>query len=151
MPKTLTLDEAYENCNSQGMFLPQQEVGIPRAKTMLLIAEEDLKTIQDIKEKKNRINTLYKLTYDVIHTLAEAFLLIDKVKSQNHQCLFAYLCYKHPELEFNWNFFETIRTKRNGIHYYGKGVIQDDWKEVSLQADIYIKLLIRKLKEQLSF
>ena len=49
----------------------------------------------------------------------------------------------------NWNltgiFFEKIRTKRNGINYYGTPIKQEDWKEVELQFELYIK----KLKDEL--
>ena len=88
---------------------------------------------------------MYKLYYDVLHELAESLLRFDRIKIDNHQCLFAYLCEKHPELEFNWDFFEKIRTKRNGINYYGSPVNGNDWKEVELQTILYI----RKLREEI--
>jgi len=71
------------------------------------------------------------------------------VKSFNHKCLFAYLCVKHPELELDWNFFEKIRTIRNGIHYYGIAISQKDWKEVELQMNLYIKLLKKAVEDKL--
>lgn len=70
---------------------------------------------------------------------------LEKIKSDNHQCLFAYLCHHHPELELNWDFLEKIRTKRNGINYYGMPISFKDWKEIELQLKLYIK----KLKEEI--
>lgn len=148
MPKERTLKEAYENCKANGIYLPQKEVDKPKIKTMLKIAEEDLETIEDLKNK-DRYNTTYKLSYDILHTLTEAFLNFDKIKSTNHQCLFTYLCIKHPELELDWNFFEKIRTKRNGIHYYGSSVVKNDWKEINLQIKLYIKTLQKAIKRKL--
>ena len=89
------------------------------------------------------------LYYDALHELAESFLRFEKVKIDNHQCLFAYLCEKHPHLEFNWDFFEKVRTKRNGINYYGTPVDSDDWKEVGLQFNPYIKKLREEIKNNL--
>ena len=70
----------------------------------------------------------------------------EKVKIDNHQCLFVYLCEKHSELDFNWDFFEKVRTKRNRINYYGVPVNYSDWKETEIQFKLYIK----KLKEEIN-
>ena len=70
----------------------------------------------------------------------------EKVKIDNHQCLFVYLCEKHPYLDFNFDFFEKVRTKRNGINYYGVPVNYSDWKETEIQFKLYIK----KLKEEIN-
>jgi len=73
-------------------------------------------------------------------------LRFEKVKIDNHQCLFVYLCEKHSELDFNWDFFEKVRTKRSGINYYGVPVNYSDWKETEIQFKLYIK----KLKEEIN-
>lgn len=122
------------------MFLPQLTVEPARLKAMLALAEEDLASISDLKAKE-RWNTLSKLSYDVLHTLAEALVLNDKIKCANHQCLFAYLCVKHPELELDWNFFERLRTKRNGIQYYGESVNKVEYVANELQLKLYVKTL----------
>jgi hypothetical protein len=87
--------------------------------------------------------------YDVLHQLAEVFIRFEKVKVRNHLCLFAYLVVKHPELELNWDFFEKVRTKRNGINYYGTLVTEKDWKEVALEFQLNIKLLKENIEEKL--
>jgi len=76
-------------------------------------------------------------------------LRFDNVKVDNHQCLFAYLCEKHSELEFNFDFFEKVRTKRNGINYYGTLVQSNDFKEVELEFILYINKLRKEIKEKI--
>ena len=147
MPKSLSIDEAFLKCNEEGMFIPQQEIDTEKIMSMLEISEEDSKALQDLIKAK-RWNALYKIAYDVLHTLCEALLLTDKIKSQNHHCLFAYVCKNHPELELNWGFFEKVRTKRNGIHYYGTSVKQPDWKEVELQIRLYTKAIRQAIEEK---
>ncbi len=136
MPKQLTNEEVYDKCTADGMFIPQKDIDTGKIKSMLRITEEDLKTISELKEKGDRWNTSYKLNYDVLHTLCEAFLMFDNIKSLNHQCLFSYLCIKHPELDLDWDFFEKVRTKRNGIHYYGTSVGKDEYKQVEFQMSL---------------
>jgi len=149
VPKSLTVEETYDQCTAEGMLIPQKEVDIHKIKSMLQIVEEDLKTIEELKQKSDRFNTVYKLSYDVLHTLTEAVLLFNQVKSANHQCLFASLCVKHPELELDWDFFEKVRTKRNGIHYYGTSVGREGWKDINVQIAVYINTLKKKIMEQL--
>jgi len=146
MPKQLNLEESYNQCVSNGMISPQEEIDVHKIKSMIEIVNNDLSSI---KRLKNEWNTIYKLNYDVLRVLVEAFLRFDNVKSHNHQCLFTYLCVKHPELELNWDFFEKVRTKRNGINYYGTLIIEKDWKEVALQFSLYIKLLKEEVEKKL--
>jgi hypothetical protein len=149
MPKYLTLDEAYHKCKKEGKYLLLNEVDIAVIKSMILIAEGCAKsaerTRKELKQDSIEWNSVYILYYNALHTLAEAMLRIDKLKIENHQCLFAFLCEKHPELEFSWDTLEKIRTKRNGIHYYGKPIQFDDWKETEIQITSYIK----KIKEEI--
>jgi len=148
VPKEITSEEAYDKCTAEGNFIFNLELDLDRAKTMLEIAEEQLQAAKSLVQKK-LWNSTYKMHYDVLHLLVETFLLCDKVKSKNHLCLFAYLCEKHPQLELDWNFFEKVRTKRNGITYYRSPVDDQDWKEVALQFQLYIDLLKKKVKEKI--
>ena len=120
---------------------------------MLKAAEADMQTATDIAKtlQKDSIkwNSVYKLAYDSIHEMTQALLLFDKIKIDNHQCLYSYLCEKHPELEFNWEFFEKIRTKRNGISYHGQLIQYADWKEEELQFRLYSKKLMEEIKKRI--
>jgi len=146
MPKNLNLEETYEKCTAEGKILLQDHIDINKIKSMLVIIDEYIKASEELKDV---FNVKYDTNYNIIHMLVEAFLLFDKIKSLNHQCLFTYLCTKHPELELDWNFFEKIRTKRNGIHYYGTSVNKNDWKEINLQIHTYIKTLRKAIKKKL--
>ena len=149
MPKQKTLEEAYHDCQVDGFFKDQQLVGMDKIKTMLQLSDSMLDVGQNTKKnldpKSPQWSIVYTLHYDALRELADALVSFYNKKIPNHQCLFAYLCEKHPELEFNWDFFEKIRTKRNGINYYGSPVNGNDWKEVELQTILYI----RKLREEI--
>jgi len=149
MPEYLNQKEAFLKCKKEGKFIVIEETDIEKIKATLKIAEGDIESANFIKKnlskQSNQWNSVYKLYYDALHELSESYLRFEKIKIDNHQCLFAYLCEKHPELGFNWDFFEKVRTKRNGINYYGAPINSEDWKEVELQFNLYIK----KLKEEI--
>lgn len=139
--------ETYDWCLSEGNVLVLKDVEWNKVKAHIQISEEDYLSAQDTVLKR-RWNSAYKLHYDVLHQLAEAYLLSEERKSRNHQCLFAYLCVQHPELELSWDFFEKIRTRRNGLNYYGTPITEKDWKEVALQFNLYIKVLREALRKK---
>ncbi|MBS3121718.1 hypothetical protein J4434_02440 [Candidatus Woesearchaeota archaeon] len=86
---------AYNECVANGFIIHNEEIQMEKIKTNLKVLEEDIETAKLALSKKN-YNSAYKLYYDALHGLVEAFLCFDKVKSKNHQCLFAYLCHEHP-------------------------------------------------------
>tara|TARA_Y100000310_G_scaffold260603_1_gene269603 strand:- start:7854 stop:8321 length:468 start_codon:yes stop_codon:yes gene_type:complete len=153
MPKYLTQNEAFTKCKKEGNFRVMEEPDTEKIKSTLNIADADIESANFLKKnlpkQSNQWNSVYKLYYDALHELAESFLRFGKIKIDTHQCLFAYLCEKHPELEFSWDFFEKVRTKRNGINYYSSPVNFDDWKEVELQFSFYIKRLKEEINKKL--
>lgn len=154
MPEYLTQKEAFGKCKREGKIIITEQVDEEKIKATLAIAEGDVESAnvlrKNLPKNSNQWNSVYKLYYDALHELAESFLQFEMVKIDNHQCLFAYLCEKHPQLEFSWDFFEKVRTKRNGINYYGMPVDSDDWKEVELQFNLYIRKLREEIKKKLS-
>jgi hypothetical protein len=153
MPEYLTQKEAFLKCKKEGRFIVTEEVDLEKIKSTLIIAEGDVESANTLKKnlqkESNQWNSIYKLYYDALHELVESFLRFEKIKIDNHQCLFSYLCEKHKELEFSWDFFEKVRTKRNGINYYGTPIKQEDWKEVELQFGLYIKKLKEEIKKKI--
>lgn len=153
MPEYLTQKEAFGKCKREGKIIIIEQVDEEKIKATLAIAEGDVESAnilrKNLPKNSNQWNSVYKLYYDALHELAESFLQFDRAKIDNHQCLFAYLCEKYPQLEFSWEFFEKARTKRNGINYYGTPVDSGDWKEVELQFALYVKKLRGEIKKKL--
>ncbi|MBI5393407.1 hypothetical protein HZA96_06050 [Candidatus Woesearchaeota archaeon] len=153
MPKYLTKEEAFSKCKIEGYYIIREEINLEKIRSIITISESDVSSAKMLSEKidkkSSQWNSIYKLYYDALHELTEAFLSFENIKSDNHQCLFAYLCEKHPELELNWEFFEKVRTKRNGINYYGTPIRYEDWKEVELQFNIYINVLKKEISKNI--
>lgn len=149
MPTLKNKEEAYAWCELQGHLLILQEIDLPKINSNMFISTQFLEGAKEDALKK-RWNPAYTLYYDSLHLLVESLLIFDAIKSKNHQCLFTYLCVKHPELELDWDFFEKIRTKRNGIHYYGNPILENDWKSIELQLNLYISTLKKEINRRIS-
>jgi len=153
MLREKTLTGTFAACSNEGSFTPLAKIDADQVRAMLTVALADLDTLNELRKKapetSKQWNAIYKLAYDVLHTISESFLVFDKTKARTHECVFAYLCEKHPELEFDWSFFEKVRTVRNRSLYYGEAASYKHWKEVELQMNLYINTLKKAIETQL--
>ena len=139
MAETYKIKVACRNCDFEG------EVDIEKILNMKDIAYEDLEAINYIN--KDKINTLFKLHYDIIHILSEALLIFYRISSANHLCLFTYLCTKYRD--FDWLFFEEIRNKRNDLNYGGKPINISQWPRIRAKMIEYIHALSKELESKI--
>jgi len=154
MRKDKTLEGTYSGCSAEGSFTPIAQQDLDQVKAMVSVALTDLETLKEWEKKapkeSGQWNAILKLAYDVVHSLTEAFLASENVKARTHECVFAYLCHKHPELELSWEFFERLRNLRNRSIYYGEAVVYIQWKEVELQTHIYISTLRKAIEKRVN-
>lgn len=153
MVKDRSLAGIFKGCSNEGSFGPLAKIDTDQIHAMFDVAIVDFETVKEWNKKapkdSGQWNAIYKLAYDVIHTLSEAFLVFDKMKARTHECVFAYLCEKHLDLEFDWNFFEKVRTVRNRSIYYGEPASYQHWKEIELQIFLYINTLKKAIEKKL--
>jgi len=153
MRKERTMQNVHDKCVIEGSFSPLAVADEELVRTMMQLALTDLETAKGLAQKtppkSGAWNAIYKMHYDVLHSLIEAFLRLGKIKAATHECVFSYLCMKHQELELDWNFFEKIRSKRNRSVYYGEAIAYQDWKDAELQFNLYIKTMKNVIEEKI--
>ena len=153
MRKFETKEEAFDSCQAEGYFTRLSFVNKQRIKLLLRNADTNLNSAKKLAETLSKEDegwmNVYTMHYEAIRICAEALMIFDKIVSSNHQCLFAYLCVKKPEINPDWNFFERIRIKRNGVNYYGEQVSHDEWKDVEPQFNLYISELKKAIEKKL--
>lgn len=146
------LDKVYNQCVAEGNLQEPEEIDIEKAKSLLDKVEQDLDTLKDtmpIMEKKKNFGLIWSNQYELIRQLVQGILILGKIRSENHQCSYAHICTKHEEWEIDWNSIETMRLLRNGVHYEGRPVSAETWKEYKLKFQVYIKTFIKILKQKL--
>ena len=148
------LKEIYDKCIASGYIREKNEVDIELIKSLKKVAEAGLDFIKDksksIKKDSTDWTFVFRDYYESLRGLIEAYLLFDKIEVENHQCKFTYMCHKHPELEFEWQFLETIRLKRNAINYRGQMLVASDWNMISLNFNLHIDKLKAELNKKIS-
>lgn len=147
------LDETYNKCVATGKFKEKNTIDIELIKSLKNVAEQGLKFIKDkekdIKKDSSDWTFVFRDYYETLRNLIEALLLFDTTEADNHQCKNAYICSRHPDLEADWKFLETVRLKRNAINYRGQLLKYEDWKKLKIQFDLHINLLKKKIDEKL--
>jgi hypothetical protein len=147
------LDETYKLCKSSGK-IKEKTTDRELIKSLKSVAEKGLEFInsksKDIPKDSTDWTFVFRDYYESLRGLIEAYLLFDGVEADNHQCKNAYLCFKHPELELDWEFLETVRLKRNAINYRGVLLRYDDWKTLRLKFELHINALKKEIEKKLS-
>ncbi|OIO65993.1 hypothetical protein COY28_06770 [Candidatus Woesearchaeota archaeon CG_4_10_14_0_2_um_filter_57_5] len=144
MVESALVSEAFRQCETDGMYLTLESVPKGRVRAMVRVAQEDIAALS-LLEGAGLHNTMFKIAYDALHTLAGALLLAQKIKPKNHQCLFAYVCSKFPALRIDWGICEQMRSKRNKLHYYGSVVRSAEWKGLEVQMLLYAEALCSEI------
>jgi hypothetical protein len=150
--KIENLKIAYAKCVDTGSLRNSNEVDIEKARTLLENAELDIDSLNDavtLFENKNNFGFLWANHYEIVRQLVAGILLFEKIISDNHKCLYAHICTKHKEWDIDWQTIETMRLLRNGVHYEGRPVSAEIWKEYKLKFTVYIRTFIKILAEKL--
>src|SRR3989304_5379523 len=146
------LDKTYKLCVSMGS-IKEKSKDIELIKSLKIVAEKGLEFInsksKDIPKDSTDWTFVFRDHYESLRGLIEAYLLFDGIEADNHQCKNAYTCFKHPELEFDWEFLETVRLKRNAINYRGQLLEYDDWKHLKLKFELHINALKKEIEKKL--
>ncbi len=143
---------AYNSCIELGSIKKANEIDSEKAKTLLENAELDMDSLKGtvaLFEKKKNFGFLWSNHYMIIRQLVAGILLFEKIISDNHKCLYAYICTKHKDWDIDWKTIETMRLLRNGVHYEGRPVSAEVWKEYKLKFQVYIQTFIKILKQKL--
>lgn len=146
------LNTAYRTCLSTGKF-KEKAVDIELIKSLALVAEKGIDFIArksaDIPHDSTDWTFVFRDYYEGLRGLIEAYLLFDGIQADNHQCNNAFLCFKHPDLDLNWEFLETIRLKRNAVNYRGHLLNYADWALFKLNFELHVSALKKEIETKL--
>ena len=147
------LNGTYKVCRSTGKF-KEKAVDKELIKSLKEVAEKGLEFInkksKDIPNNSTDWTFVFRDYYESLRGLIEAYLLFDGIEADNHQCKNAYICFRHRDLDLDWEFLETIRLKRNAINYRGQLLRYDDWKILKLKFELHIRALKGEIEAKLT-
>ena len=147
------LDKTYNLCISTG-DIKEKFADLELSESLKIVAEKGLKFIKDkskdIPKGSEEWTFVFRAYYESLRGLIEAYILLEGIATDSHQCKNAYVCFKHPELELDWEFLETIRLKRNAINYRGQLLRYEDWHMFELNFELHINAIKKELEKKLA-
>ena len=148
-----SLDKTFKLCMSTGN-IKEKSVDVEFIRSLKFIAEKGIDFInrqtKGIPKGSTDWTFVFRDYYESLRGLIEAYILFDGVETGNYQCKNAYLCFKHPELEMDWEFLETVRLRRNAINYRGQLLSYDDWKLIKINFELHINALKKEIEKKLN-
>ena len=146
------LKTTYQLCASTGS-IKEKVKDEERTKALKFVAERGLAFIipkmKDVSRESTDWTFIFREYYESLRSLMEAYLLLEGIEAEKHQCTNAYICFKHPELELDWEFLETVRLIRNGINYRGRLLMYEDWKPLKLKFELHVSVLKTEIESNL--
>ncbi|NQV08415.1 hypothetical protein HQ529_01030 [Candidatus Woesearchaeota archaeon] len=149
MPKERTPEEVYDDLITRGLY-EEANLDKDEVEKIKRISIEDYEFGKSLRKSNNaNWRVIFNIHYDVLRQLCDQLMRFKKQKISNHQGLFAFIVLNFPELELNWDFFETVRSIRNRNKYNGKDIIKEIWKKVEFQIDLYTSTLKKEIERRL--
>ncbi len=146
------LEPTYTSCIASGKIkekIPDKAL----VKSLVEVANRGLAFINNsakhLPQDSSDWTFVFRDHYESLRGLIEAYLLLQGIDADQHQCKNAYICHKNQELELNWEFLETARLLRNAINYRGILLQHDQWKEHKINFELHIKTLQKAIEEKL--
>ena len=120
-----------------------------RARSLLKMAELRYEFWSNINVDSKYVSIIVDGYYEIIKELLTALLYLEGYKSDNHECLIAYLKEKYTDLAYEITVIHQLKRIRNDIDYKGFFVKQDYLDRNKVEFEHIIKTLQKLIKEKL--
>ena len=107
-----------------------------------------LKYIKNTKVDDENSSFIIEGYYEVIKELLAALMLVDGLKSNNHQCLISYFYNKYKDYDAEINLISQMSFLRNRLNYYGEQIETAFYEKNKIEFEKIINLLQKLINEQ---
>ncbi|MGV8161833.1 MAG: hypothetical protein ACP5N2_00695 [Candidatus Nanoarchaeia archaeon] len=149
-----SLEKTYNLCLSNG-YLKEKYKDCELAISLKEASGKGLKFIDNasksIAKESDEWTFIFRDYYESLRMLIEAYLLLEGFEAEHHQCKNAFICFRHPELNLDWEFLEIIRLKRNALNYRGNFLNYDSWILLKPKFILHLTLLKNEIENKLTF
>lgn len=144
-----TAKEVFEESAEKGLY-EEANLDKDEAEKILKLTIEDYRYGAGLKTGNNQNwRVIFNIHYDVLRELCSLLMRFKRQKTSNHQAMFAFVFLNFPELDLNWEFFETVRKTRNQNKYLGIDISREMWKRIEFQMDFYISVISKEIENKL--
>jgi len=135
----------WETCKKE--HIHQVETDPAKIASIMKMALVRLEFLKKQKPTVQEASILAENYYEIIKELLVALLLKNGLKSDNHECLIAFLKEKYPKYEYEISIVYELKNIRNRIAYDGLFIEKEYFDKNKLEFEHIIQLLNKLIDE----
>ena len=137
----------WEECNNG--HIRKVDYDEDKVKSMLKLCRVRLKVVEKIELDEETASIIAEGLYEIIKELLTALLLMQGLKSDNHECLIAFFRKNYPAMEYEAQVIYELKSVRNAIDYEGLFVKPSYIGGSKLEIIHIIQFLTSEVEERL--
>ncbi len=128
-------------------FIRNVEIDQEKILSIIETAELRLKYIKTTKVNKENVSFVIEGYYEIIKEVLVALLLLNGLRSKNHQCLISYFYNKYKNYEGEAYLIAQMSYLRNRLDYYGEQIDFGFYEKNKNEFENIIKIIINLVKK----
>lgn len=135
----------WNKCEQE--FIRNVEIDPEKISSIIETAELRLKYIKTTKLNKENVSFVIEGYYEIIKELLVALLLLNGLRSKNHQCLISYFYNKYKKYEGEAYLIAQMSYLRNRLDCYGEQIDFGFYEKNKNEFENIINILISLVKK----
>jgi uncharacterized protein (UPF0332 family) len=130
-------------------FIRRVDIDEDKINSILKMCKVRIRVLKQIKLDEETASVIADDYYEVIKELLTALLLLNSLKSSNHECLISFFKKIYPDNEYETKVMYELKRIRNKINYEGFFVEKSYVERSKLEFGHIIRFLKKEIKEKL--
>lgn len=129
-------------------FIRKVNIDNERAKSMVRKALQRLERARKTEISIENISFVVEDYYEVTKELLIAYLLLNGLRSKNHQCLISYFYKENPKYEIEAFLISQMSFFRNRLEYYGEDIPMEFYQKNKDSFEKIINIILELINEE---
>jgi uncharacterized protein (UPF0332 family) len=135
----------WDLCEKQ--FIRKVDFDKERINSIKKKALQRLERARKTKTNLENVSFVVEDYYEVIKELLIAYLLINGLRSKNHQCLISYFYRKNPNYEKEAFLISQMSFFRNRLGYYGEDIPMEFYQKNKQEFESIISIILKLINK----
>lgn len=135
---------SWEECEEE--YIRKVEVDIDKINSILKMCRVRLRVLKQIELDEETASVIADDYYEIIKELLTALLLLNGLKSNNHECLICFFKKNYPDKEYETKKMYELKRIRNQIDYEGLFIEKEYIEKNKLEFEHIIELLRKEIE-----
>ena len=135
----------WDLCEKQ--FIRKVDFDKERINSIKKKALQRLERARKTKTNSENVSFVVEDYYEVIKELLIAYLLINGLRSKNHQCLISYFYRQNPNYEKEAFLISQMSFFRNRLGYYGEDIPMEFYQKNKQEFESIISIILKLINK----